>query len=79
MDPNGKDHSVLTVFDSEKNLDLTMSVVPFSEQGQLAVTGVEGGPLTLPIEKKSPVTTARIQVTGRRPVIGKPCGEASSR
>jgi hypothetical protein len=50
--------------------DLMMKVVPFEEQGQLTVTGVEGGPLTLPVQKKNPVTTIRIKVTGERPVIG---------
>ena len=47
-----------------------MKVVPFEEQGQLTVTGVAGGPLTLPVQKKNPVTTTRIKVTGERPVIG---------
>ena len=50
--------------------DLLMKVVPFEEHGQLTVTGVAGGPLTLPVQKKNPVTTTRIKVTGERPVIG---------
>ncbi|HUT10253.1 MAG TPA: hypothetical protein VMY42_07145 [Thermoguttaceae bacterium] len=50
--------------------DLTMNVVPFSEQGQLTVTGVEGGPLTLSVQKKNPVTTARVSVTGEQSVVG---------
>ena len=50
--------------------DLTMNVVPFSEHGQLTVTGVAGGPLMLPVQKKSPITTTRIKVTGEQPVVG---------
>ena len=50
--------------------DLTMKVVPFSEQGQLTITGVVGGPLTLSVQKKIPVTSVRIRVTGERPVVG---------
>lgn len=50
--------------------DLTMQVVPFGEQGQLTVTGVASGPLTLRVKKKTPVTTARIRVSGERPVVG---------
>ena len=50
--------------------DLTMKVVPFEEQGQLTVTGVEEGPLTLPVQKKNPVTNTKIKATSEKPVIG---------
>ena len=50
--------------------DLQMKVVPFGEQGQLTVTGVAEGPLTVRVQKKSPVTTTKIKVTGEKPVVG---------
>ena len=50
--------------------DLAMKVVPFSDRGQLTVTGVQGGPLTLDVRKKDPVQTVRIEVTDDAPVIG---------
>ena len=50
--------------------DLVMKVVPFEEHGQLIVSGVDGGPLTLPVEKKKPVTTTRVKASGERPMIG---------
>ncbi len=50
--------------------ELVMKVVPFEEQGQLTVTGVAEGPLTLPVQKKNPVTKTKIKVTSEKPVIG---------
>ena len=50
--------------------DLVMKVVPFNSEGHLTVTGVQGGPLTLEVQKKAPVKTLRIEVTGEDPVIG---------
>ena len=50
--------------------DLQMSVVPFNDQGQVIVTGVDGGPLTLDVRKKDPVQTLKIKVAGNEPVIG---------
>ena len=47
--------------------DLAMKVVPFNDQGQLTVTGIVGGPLTLDVQKKDPVKTLRIKVTGDDP------------
>jgi len=49
--------------------DLTIKVVPFSDRGQLTVTGGEAGPLELAVEKKDPVKTLKIKVTGEAPVI----------
>ena len=50
--------------------DLVMSVVPFTDQRQVTVTGVDGGPLTLDVRKKDPVQSLKIKVTGNSPVIG---------
>jgi hypothetical protein len=50
--------------------DLAMKVVPFNDQGQVTVTGSEAGPLTLAVEKKDPIKTLNIKVTGTAPVIG---------
>ena len=50
--------------------DLQFSVVPFREQSQVIVTGIDGGPLTLAIQNKTPVQNLRISVTGQDPVIG---------
>ncbi len=49
--------------------DLTIKVVPFNDQGQLTVTGLVSGPLTLDVKKKNPEETVRIQVTADSPVI----------
>jgi len=50
--------------------ELAMSVVPFTDQRQVTVTGVDGGPLTLTVRKKEPVQCVQIQVTGNEPAIG---------
>ncbi|TWT84416.1 hypothetical protein CA13_58940 [Planctomycetes bacterium CA13] len=50
--------------------DLTMKVVPFSDRGQLNVTGVVGGPLTIDVQKDDPVKTFQIEVAGDDPVLG---------
>jgi len=50
--------------------DLQMSVVSFSERGQVIVSGIEGGPLTLDVRKKDPVKNVQIKVAGNEPVIG---------
>ncbi len=50
--------------------DLVMSVVPFTDQREVIVTGVDSGPLTLTVRKKDPVQCLKIKVTGDEPVIG---------
>jgi hypothetical protein len=50
--------------------DLVLSVAPFTDQRQVTVTGVDGGPLTLTVRKKDPVQSLKIKVTGHEPVIG---------
>jgi hypothetical protein len=50
--------------------DVALSVVPFNDQGQVIVTGVEGGPLTLDVFKKDPVKSLKIKLTGSDPVVG---------
>jgi hypothetical protein len=50
--------------------DLQMSVVPFSERGQVIVTGIEEAPLTLDVRKKNPVQSLQIKAAGNEPVIG---------
>lgn len=50
--------------------DLVMSVVPFTDQREVIVTGVDSGPLTLTVRKKDPVQSLKIKVTGDEPVIG---------
>lgn len=50
--------------------DLVMSVVPFTDQRQVIVTGVDGGPLTLTVRKKDPVQKLKIKATGKEPLIG---------
>jgi len=50
--------------------ELVMKVVPFNDQGQVTVTGVGRGPLTIDVEKKNPVKTLRIKATGDKPKIG---------
>ena len=50
--------------------DLAMNVVPFNDQSQVIVTGVEGGPVTLDVRKKDPVKSLKIKATGNDPVIG---------
>ena len=50
--------------------DLVMSVVPFNDQSQVIVAGIERSPLTLDVQKKDPVKSLRIKVTGSDPVIG---------
>jgi len=45
-------------------------VVPFTDQRQVILSGVAGGPLTLTVRKKDPVQSLKIKVTGNSPVIG---------
>ncbi len=49
--------------------DLKMKIVPYSEQGQVTISGTAAGPLTLPVEKENPVTTTRITVLAQQPVV----------
>jgi len=50
--------------------DLVMSVVPFTDQREVIVTGVDSGPLTLTVRKKDPVQSLKIKVSSKRTGIG---------
>ena len=47
-----------------------MSVVPFNDGNQVIITGVDGGPLTLEVQKKDPVKSLKINASGNDSVIG---------
>lgn len=49
--------------------DLAMSVVPFSDQSQVIISGVDGSPLSQTVRKKDPVQHLKIKTTGAAPVI----------
>jgi hypothetical protein len=49
--------------------DLAMSVVPFGDQRQVIINGVDGGPLSPTVRKKDPVQHLKVKATGAAPVI----------